>query len=94
MWKIKHLGSAILIGVASSLLLWAPPSYGGVKPTPKRTPKVKFYNFTEQLIDGQRLRPSLTYVDHRQKAKFKRLLSLKKSFLSRLFATGREKVFR
>tara|TARA_R110000824_G_scaffold234072_2_gene422553 strand:- start:2594 stop:2818 length:225 start_codon:yes stop_codon:yes gene_type:complete len=56
--------------------------------------KSKFYNFNEQLIDGHIRKPTVTYVDHREKAKFERLLKLKKSFLPKLFQTARERVFK
>ena len=56
--------------------------------------KSKFYDFNEQLIDGQIRKPSALYVNSRQKAKFERLLKLKKSFLPQLFKTSKEKVFK
>jgi len=58
------------------------------------TPKSKFYDFSEQLIDGQIKKPTALYTDARQKVKFDRLLKLKKSFLPSLFNTAKEKVFK
>ena len=58
------------------------------------TPKSKFYDFSEQLIDGQIKKPTALYTDARQKVKFERLLKLKKSFLPSLFTTAKEKVFK
>ena len=58
------------------------------------TPKSKFYDFSEQLIDGQIKKPTSLYTDARQKVKFDRLLKLKKSFLPSLFNTAKEKVFK
>ena len=54
----------------------------------------KFYDFSEQLIDGQINKPTALYTDARQKVKFDRLLRLKKSFLGKLFETSKEKVFK
>jgi len=56
--------------------------------------KSKFYDFNEQLIDGQIRKPSALYVNSREKAKFERLLKLKKSFLPKLFKTHKNRVFR
>jgi len=56
--------------------------------------KSKFYDFSEQVIDGEIKKPSNVYIDARQKAKFERLLSLKKSFLPKLFLTSKQKVFK
>lgn len=56
--------------------------------------KSKFYDFNEQLIDGEIKKPTALYTDSRQKVKFERLLRLKKSFLPDLFKTSKEKVFK
>lgn len=56
--------------------------------------KSKFYDFSDQLIDGEIRRPTALYTDARQKAKFDRLLSLKKSFLPAMFQTSKERVFK
>jgi len=56
--------------------------------------KSKFYDFSEQIIDGQRRKPTILYTDIREKAKFERLLSLKKSFMNKLFDTHKERIFK
>ena len=56
--------------------------------------KAKFYDFNEQLIDGEIKKPTALYTDSRQKVKFDRLLKLKKSFMPQLFKTAKEKVFK
>tara|TARA_R110001583_G_scaffold70308_1_gene198981 strand:+ start:1546 stop:1815 length:270 start_codon:yes stop_codon:yes gene_type:complete len=61
---------------------------------PPRQTKSKFYDFSEQLIDGQIKKPTSLYIDSRDKVKFERLLRLKKSFLPKLFDTAKEKVFK
>tara|TARA_R110002110_G_scaffold61115_3_gene171802 strand:- start:1330 stop:1581 length:252 start_codon:yes stop_codon:yes gene_type:complete len=54
----------------------------------------KFYDFNEQLIDGQISKPTTLYTDARKQVKFERLLKLKKSFLNDLFDTAKERVFK
>ena len=61
---------------------------------PNRSPKAKFYDFSEQLIDGEIRRPTALYTDSRQKVKFERLLKLKRSFMRELFDTAKEKIFK
>ena len=54
----------------------------------------KFYDFSEQLIDGEIKKPTALYTNSRQAVKFDRLLKLKKSFLPKIFATAKDKVFK
>ena len=56
--------------------------------------KSKFYDFNEQIIDGERKKPTTLYTDARNVVKFDRLMKLKKSFLPRLFDTAKEKLFK
>jgi hypothetical protein len=59
-----------------------------------KVPKSKFYDFSEQLIDGEIKKPTTLYMDSREKVKFDRLMKLKKSFLPKLFKTAKEKIFK
>tara|TARA_R110000824_G_scaffold338423_1_gene524896 strand:+ start:322 stop:579 length:258 start_codon:yes stop_codon:yes gene_type:complete len=59
-----------------------------------KTPRSKFYDFSDQLIDGERKKPTTLYTNARQKVKFDRLIKLKKSFLPKLFKTAKESVFK
>ena len=59
-----------------------------------KSPKAKFYDFSEQLIDGDIKKPTALYTDARQQVKFDRLLSLKKSFLPALLETSKDPVFK
>ena len=59
-----------------------------------KQPKAKFYDFNEQLIDGEVKKPMTLYTDSRDRVKFERLLRLKKSFMGKLFDTSKEKVFK
>jgi len=62
--------------------------------TPPKKVKSKFYDFGEQLIDGEIRKPTALYVQGRESVKFGRLLRLKKSFLPELFSTSKEKTFK
>jgi len=61
---------------------------------PKKDVKSKFYDFSEQLIDGQIKRPTALYTSAREAARFDRLLKLKKSFLRKLYETSKESIFK
>ena len=56
--------------------------------------KSKFYDFSEQLINGEVRKPQTFYTNVRDKVKFERLLSLKKSFLRPMFDTSKERIFK
>ena len=57
--------------------------------------RAKFYDFSEQLIDGEVKRPTALYMDVRQKVQFKRLLRLKRNLLGpNLMDTARLPVFK
>ena len=76
---------ALLLIVAFTLSIT--PAYG-------KSPKSKFYDFQEQLIDGEIKKPTILFLNHRDSVKFNRLLKLKKSFLGALLQTSKERVFR
>ena len=67
---------------------------GSADAVSKNTPKSRFYDFNDQLIDGEVKKPTTLYTNAREKVRFDRLLRLKKSFLPRLFSTAKEKVFK
>tara|TARA_R100001224_G_C3994231_1_gene140350 strand:- start:53 stop:295 length:243 start_codon:yes stop_codon:yes gene_type:complete len=71
--------TAILFSTAASA---APPS------------KSKFYDFGDQVIDGEIKKPVGEYFSDRQRARFDRLTSLKKSFLPKMFITSKNKIFK
>ena len=54
----------------------------------------KFYDFGEQVIDGEIKTPTALYTEGRGKVEFDRLLSLKKSFLPKLMETSKENTFK
>ena len=55
-----------------------------------KQPKAKFYDFGEQIIDGEIKTPTALYTHERDKVKFDRLLKLKKSFIKDLLETSKE----
>ena len=77
----------IFVGLALLMLLSGPA-------IAKKPVKSKFYDFNEQLIDGEIKKPITLYTDARENVKFGRLLRLKKSFMNRLFKTAKERVFK
>ena len=54
------------------------------------TPKTKFYDFDDLLINGEYKKPQIMYNDTQAKVKFERLLKLKKDFLKKLKDTKRD----
>ncbi|MCB9736366.1 MAG: hypothetical protein H6745_27605 [Deltaproteobacteria bacterium] len=69
---------------------------GGIAPTSALAaePKSKFYDFSDQLIDGEIRKPTTLYSNVRQAAKFSRMLSLKKELLPLIFQARKERVFK
>lgn len=59
-----------------------------------KTKKAKFYDFSDQLINGEIKKPAAIYMEARTRAKFAKLLRLKKSFIPRLLMTGKEPVLK
>ena len=61
---------------------------------PPAKERSKFYDFNDQLINGEIRKPTTLYTDARERARFDRLLRLKKSFLPELFETHKSKIFK
>ena len=57
-------------------------------------PKSKFYDFGAQIIDGEIKKPTTLYTDSKKKVQFGRLFKLKKSFISDLMTTSKERTFK
>tara|TARA_R110000737_G_scaffold208255_1_gene226070 strand:- start:77 stop:484 length:408 start_codon:yes stop_codon:yes gene_type:complete len=57
-------------------------------------PNSKFYDFGEQIIDGEIKKPTALYTDSKRKVKFDRLLKLKKTFIPDLMETSKERTFK
>ena len=89
MSKLTKLTIVLTISAIISMALpWFCPEVLG------KQPKLKFYDFNDQIIDGEIKKPTTLYTDARDRVKFGRLMKLKKSFLPKLLATAKEKVFK
>ena len=53
---------------------------GGGDVFAKKKTKARFYDFSDQLINGEIKKPTAIYMESRGRAKFAKLLRLKKSF--------------
>ena len=82
------IDSPSFAAIISMFLPWLCPEAMG------KQPKSKFYDFNDQIIDGEIKKPTTLYTDARDRVKFDRLMKLKKSFLPKLFTTAKEKVFK
>lgn len=56
--------------------------------------KAKFYDFSDQLIDGDVKKPAALHMESRQRAKFDKLLKLKKSFRPAMIETAKERLLK
>jgi hypothetical protein len=56
--------------------------------------KSKFYDFGEQVIDGEIKTPTALFTEGKKRVEFERLLNLKKSFLPNLLETSKESAFK
>lgn len=83
---MKKIVFAVVFACALGFAVPAAMARGGVKS--------KFYDFSDQLIDGDIKKPTTLFTDARQKVKFDRLLRLKKSFLEPLMETAKETSFK
>ena len=89
----KHtLKLMLLIGIAAFMIGYcsSPQAQAAIPRV-----KAKFYDFSEQLIDGTVKKPQTLYMDVRERVKFGRLLRLKRDFIKdSLFKTARHPVFK
>ena len=88
MWGTAYF----LAMVAFWMLLLGVPAMANAEAKPPD--RSKFYDFSEQLIDGEIRKPQALYTNSRAKVKFERLLRLKRSFLPDLMETAKQKVFK
>jgi hypothetical protein len=56
--------------------------------------KTRFYDFSDQLIDGKIKKPSTFYIDSKARAKFGKLLLLKRSFREALIMTAKDPILK
>lgn len=91
MFKRSPLEYTLALYVASFLALFV---LLGNEAYAQKSPKAKFYDFSEQVIDGEIKKPTALYTDSKRKVKFDRLLKLKKSFIPELMKTAEERTFK
>ena len=58
------------------------------------SPKTKFYDFDDLLINGEYKKPQVLYIDNQAKVKFERLFKIEKNFLPKLRDTKRDSSLR
>lgn len=87
---MKKLSNKVIFFIVIAIMIPA----AALSAPPNKNARSKFYDFSEQLIDGEIKKPTALYTNARQRVKFDRLLRLKKSFLPQLFKTAKEKVFK
>jgi hypothetical protein len=56
--------------------------------------KSKFYDFSDQLIDGDVKKPPTIVMESRTRAKFEKLLKLKKSFRQAMIDSAKEPILK
>ena len=59
-----------------------------------KSKKARFYDFSDQLIDGHVKKPSTIWMESRSRAKFAKLLRLKKSFRNALIMSGKDPILK
>lgn len=80
----RILGALVAFGL---VLSFASPVFA-------KKSKTRFYDFSDQLIDGEVKKPSTMYIDTRMRAKFQKLLSLKKSFRQAMIDSSKEPILK
>jgi hypothetical protein len=60
----------------------------------KKNTKARFYDFSDQLIDGEIKKPATLWIDSRTRAKFGKLLILKKSFREVLIMSAKDPILK
>ncbi len=56
--------------------------------------KSKFYDFSDQMIDGEVKKPPTMVMESRTRAKFEKLLRLKKSFKQAMIDSSKEPILK
>jgi hypothetical protein len=90
----KKDATVFALYITAMIVFWLVVLSFGQVASAKSTTKAKFYDFSEQLIDGEINKPTALYTDARERVRFNRLLKLKKSFIPILLRTSKETIFR
>ena len=86
--------TALLAAAVLAIGIVGPTAAAEKKPKGGDELRAKFYDFSDQLIDGEIKKPTALYTDARQQVKFDRLMRLKKSFIPAMMQTSKERAFK
>lgn len=81
-----------MAAVAMAVVL--PAAVPGLAHAADKDSKAKFYDFSDQLIDGDVKKPPTIVMESRTRAKFEKLLKLKKSFRQAMIDSSREPILK
>lgn len=84
---LKKIGGLALVALAA--MTFAVPTMAKGKSV-----KSKFYDFSDQVIDGEVKKPTTLYTEVRQKAKFSKLLHLQRHFMNEMLETAKRPIFK
>lgn len=76
------------------LALTAGLALPGLAAAQSKDDKARFYDFSDQMIDGEIKKPTALYMESRSRARFDKLLKLKKSFKPAMIETAKERVLK
>jgi hypothetical protein len=76
---------------ASAIAALAVPAVASAQ---SKEEKARFYDFSDQLIDGEIKKPTALFVESRSRARFNKLLKLKKSFRPAMIETSKERILK
>tara|TARA_Y100000593_G_C4258610_1_gene310979 strand:+ start:229 stop:504 length:276 start_codon:yes stop_codon:yes gene_type:complete len=82
----------ILFAIASLIIAFI--LFFHVNVTQAKGKKARFYDFSDQLINGEIKKPAAIYMESRARAKFAKLLRLKKSFREALIKTNQDPILK
>jgi len=85
-WITKLTFMVVMI-IITIIMFYHTSAYG-------KTKKARFYDFSDQLINGEIKKPTAIYMESRTRAKFAKLLRLKKSFKEALILTGKDPILK
>jgi hypothetical protein len=87
---LRTVRTLLFVAVGTTLLLGS----AGVVLAQAKDSKARFYDFSDQLIDGEIKKPTALYMESRSRARFERLLKLKKSFRPAMIETSKERILK
>jgi hypothetical protein len=77
--------------IAAAVATLAAPAIASAQSKEERA---RFYDFSDQLIDGEIKKPTALFVESRSRARFNKLLKLKKSFRPAMIETSKERILK